>query len=195
MNKVACTLALLTLSACASQPTALQPQLNNSLQTRSQSRNDSTTMGTAKAIFEFAQQQATLWSPNAVVTHIEGRNISPSGRNDASASATWVFSFVDPNNSNQATRFFYRSDSAQARRLTVPLSNLPATTPLEERAWGYDSNKAINAARNINPEIATPVPFMELTMEDGYLLWKIPAGITGTVVLNAMNGQPLTRRR
>jgi hypothetical protein len=195
MNKLAGIFALLTLTACTTQPMAPMSSLNTGLQARSIARTDTPTLGTAKALFEFAQQQALAWSPNAVVTHIEGRNISATGRNEAAPNATWVFTFVDPNNRNQGVRFFYRGDSPEARRLTVAFGSLPATEPLEERAWGYDSNKAVTAARRLNAEIPTPVPMMELVMEQGYLLWKIPAGITGTVVLDAMHGQPPVRRR
>jgi len=144
---------------------------------------------TAKQAFTEAETHALKWSPDAALTHVMGQRIGATG-NPLKAGGSWTFSFVDYHQPERG--FQVRLATGQAPQTqAIAASRLPQATPLEDRAWEYDSDRLVKQSRTFFPGVSWPVTQLELTAVDRRLVWSLGQERW----IDAMNGQLFTLRR
>ncbi len=185
-------LPLLMLAACQSPQVAQMPNaMPAQIQTRAntQVRQAAATQGletmplTSKVADDEAKRLAEAWSPNAVLTHVMGRMITASGQPHATQ-GSWTFSFIDKTSPDKALQIVFKLRmKPEVRALTR--SQLPQSEPLEIRAWGLDSDRAVLKAKQFFGTVS--LRQMELTQDvNGTLVWSFE----GKPLLDAMHGRP-----
>lgn len=172
-------LGMLACSACqASAP----PALPASVQLKRQSAPLGPLPLTAKVAGDEADRLALQWAPGAALAHLLGQQITQAGVPHAQ-SGSWTFSYVDTDRPERALQIRFRLK--QAPQLTQVISKqLPHAQPLEIRAWGLDSDRAITRARQMMPNVV--LKHIELSARDERLVWIFG----GQPLLDAMNGRP-----
>ncbi len=182
--RVAAVCSVLGLFACQSVPV-----LNvNRLAPAAFQMNTASNGQTAKQAFIQAETLAVAWSRDAALTHVLGQKIGATGR--SLASGAWTFSFVDYQQPERG--FQVRLASGQVPKTqSMVASRLPHATPLEDRAWEFDSDRLVKQSRSFFPGLLWPVAQVELTAVDRRLVWSLGQERW----IDAMNGQLFTLRR
>lgn len=143
---------------------------------------------TAKILMPLAQGLANRWAAGAEVSFIEGRQIAANGFNEA-PDAVWEYSFVSARKKTKGFVITLRGPQNPPHTRELPIQQLKAKTPLPERAWGIDSNRAVFLGQKHQAITVLPVPLLVLTSQEERLVWKLPNQLT----LDAMNGSVLGR--
>ncbi|MGV3522926.1 MAG: hypothetical protein ACO1RX_01805 [Candidatus Sericytochromatia bacterium] len=142
---------------------------------------------TAKVAADEADRLALQWAPGAALAHLLGQQITQAGVPHAQSGA-WLFSYVDSDHPERALQIRFRVK--QAPQITqVSSKQLPHSQPLEIRAWGLDSDRAITRARQMLPNVV--LKQIELSARDERLVWIFG----GQPLLDAMNGRPYESMR
>lgn len=176
------------LSACQARPLAqvmTVPRQAPVQRLVAQSQSSSGAV-TAKQAFTEAEQVARKWSADAALTHLEGRAITSQGL-PHQRYGEWRFAFIDYQNPQKALLVIL-SSGKPVRTQTLSAQQLPQSEPLEDRAWGYDSDRLISKIREHFPTVTLPLSRIELTQLDRRLVWALGPGQS----IDAMSGQPFT---
>ncbi|PKL74657.1 MAG: hypothetical protein CVV27_19375 [Candidatus Melainabacteria bacterium HGW-Melainabacteria-1] len=187
MSKLKLLPLLALLAGC--QPSGPVLPMSSPAAFRQQATPITTMPLTAKVADNEAWRLAQQWAAEAHLTHVLGRSITASGQPHAS-SGSWTFSFIDQQNPQKALQIVFRVKSKPLmRRLSTQQLSQPE--PLEIRAWGLDSDRAVLKAKEFFGQVS--LRQMELTRDpDGRLIWSFD----GKPLLDAMHGlpyQPLKR--
>lgn len=183
-TRLMAALGLLLFSACQQQGVVLNPLSTQFRQQASQATDISSMPLTAKWAENEASRLAKQWNPNAVLTHVLGVSVLASGEPHATA-GSWTFSFVDEKQPQQALQIVFRKKlSPVIKQLSA--QQLPQAEPLEIRAWGLDSDRAVLKAREFFGQNVS-LRYMELTQDqNGRLVWSFDH----KPLLDAMHGKP-----
>lgn len=182
--RAAAVCSLLGLFACQSAPLLIA---NQTAPAALQSYAASNGL-TAKQAFVQAETQALAWSRDAALTHVLGHKIGATGR--ALQAGSWTFSFVDyqqPERGFQVVLISGKAPQSQA----LAAARLPQATPLEDRAWEYDSDRLVKQSRTLFPNLLWPMAQLELTAVERRLVWSLGQQRW----IDAMNGQVFELRR
>lgn len=123
---------------------------------------------TAKIVDEDAENLAKAWSPARALTHVLALNIVSDGTPHP-AVGSFVFSFIDKVHRERGFQVTLRP-GMQPVTQEIESSKLPQTEPLEIRAWGLDSSKAILKAREYFGDVS--LKRFELTAVEHRLIWS-----------------------
>lgn len=138
---------------------------------------------TAKMADDEGMRLSQAWAPGAVLTHVMGRMITASGQPHASQ-GSWTFSYIDKQNPEKALQIVFKVKMKPEVR-TITRAQLPQALPLEIRAWGLDSDRAVLKGKQYFGTVS--LRQMELTQDvNGTLLWAFD----GKPLLDAMHGRP-----
>lgn len=182
MNKLL-ILPVLLMTLLAGCQTRMQMPATAPAALRLQSAPSSTTLPlTAKLADDEAKRLAQQWAPRAAMTHLLGKSIVAAGEPHAS-SGSWTFSFIDLDKPENGLQIVFRLKGTPVLR-RVAARQLPHAQPLEIRAWGLDSDRAIVKAKQHFGSVSQRQ--MELTEADGRLVWSFD----GKPLLEAMDGRP-----
>jgi hypothetical protein len=171
-------LPLLSLLVACQQ----QPLMTNAPVQLRQAASQAAAPLTAKMADDEAKRLAKQWSPTAALSHVLGHQITSAGQPHAST-GSWTFSFVDLQQPGKALQIvFTLKGTPQVKQLSI--QQIPQREPLEIRAWGLDSDRAVTKARQLFGEKVS-LRQMELTaVNNGRLVWSFD----GKPLLDAMHG-------
>lgn len=165
--RAAAVCSLLGLFACQSAPVMVAPVASGPAAVQRFAASQGLT---AKQAFTEAEKQALAWSRDAALTHVLGQKIGATGR--ALQAGSWTFSFVDYQQPERGFQVYLASGKApQVQALAA--ARLPQATPLEDRAWEFDSDRLVKQSRSFFPNLVWPVAQVELTAVDRRLLWSL----------------------
>ncbi|HEY9840786.1 MAG TPA: hypothetical protein V6D23_10050 [Candidatus Obscuribacterales bacterium] len=165
MKKALIVFALL-LAGC--QPSAPLAGLSRNFQTYAHGYETTPELPfTAKIVDDEAERLARQWSPTAAPTHVQGLNITSEGIPHI-PSGSWTFSFIDTRQRDKGLQIVLRPGLKPVVR-RIAADKLPQREPLEIRAWGIDSPKAIIKARQYFGTVSLKA--FELTAANRHLVW------------------------